>query len=114
MRTYGRVYDQNGAATWVVVTTDANGYDDPVWLTTLVQCLKLNLGESPFYADHGIPAHQAVVQQIMPDYYVARTQQQFASYFASLIVAKETSPTPTYRINLITHAGAKIVQSVPV
>lgn len=114
MRTYGRLPNQDGTYRWVIVTTDANGYDDAVWLTTLAQCLKLNLNESPFYADHGIPAQPSVVQQIFPDFYVARTQTQFAAYFASLIVAKLDSPTPTYRVNATTHSGSKVVTDIPV
>ena len=55
MRTYGRVYAEDGSYTWVEVSTDANGFDDMVMLTTLAQVLKLNLGESPFYANFGIP-----------------------------------------------------------
>jgi hypothetical protein len=45
----------------VEVTTDANGYNDAVYLTTLSQVLKLNLGESPFYANYGIPQYQSVL-----------------------------------------------------
>lgn len=119
MRTYGRVpVDPNvpgGSQKWVVVTTDANGYDDAVWLTTLAQALKLNLGESPFYADYGIPAKPSVVQQVFPDFYVARTQQRFAPRFASLIVsAKRTADgTPTYLINVTTNQGVKVIGEVP-
>jgi hypothetical protein len=80
----------------------------------LIQVLKLNLGESPFYANYGIPAYKSIVQQIFPDFYVAQTQQQFAPYFASLTIVKENSPTPTYNISVITHNGAKILASVPV
>lgn len=113
MRTFGRVYDANGKPTWVVVMTDANGFDDFVWITTLIQCLKLNLGESPFYANYGIPAHPSIVQQVFPDFYVAQTQQQFAPYFASLIVAKQSLPTPTYKVNVTTHQGVKVAASIP-
>src|ERR1035438_1409529 len=75
LRTYGRIYDQpptpaypNGSPRWVVVTTDPNGYNDMVFLTTLAQVFKLNLGESPKFADWGIPARASVMQQIAPDY----------------------------------------------
>ena len=83
MRTWGRI---NGV--WTEVSTDANGNNDLVWLTTLIQVLKLNLNESPFFGNYGLPAHQSVVQQVAPDFYVAQTQQQFAQYFASLIIAR--------------------------
>lgn len=110
MRTWGRppgLQDANGNPAWVEVQTDANGFNDYVFITTLAQTLKLNLGESPFYADRGIPAHQSVVQQVHPDYYVAVTQSLFAQYFAALIIAKIPSVTPTYRLAITTHAGAK-------
>jgi hypothetical protein len=96
MRSYGRVYprDSNGViipgskGVWVEVDTDASGDSTAVYLTTLCQVLQLNLNESPFYANYGIPAHPAVIQQIFPDYFIWQTQRQFSPYFASLIVAK--------------------------
>lgn len=113
MRTWGRVYAQDGTPSWVEVTTDPSGFDDGVWLLTLIQCLKLNLGESPFYANYGIPAKPAVVQQVFPDFYVALTQQQFAPRFANLSIAKQNLPTPTYRVNVTTHQGYKLDATVP-
>jgi len=114
MRTYGRITNPNGTKTWVEVTTDADGFNDMVYVTTLCQCLLLNLGESPFYANYGIPAKQSIVQQIAPDYYVAQTQRQFAQYFANLAIAKKSSNPPTYQINVTTHQGVKINASVQV
>lgn len=114
MRTYGRVTNRDGTKTWVVVQTDADGNDDYVYLTTLCQCLLLNLGESPFYANYGIPAKPAVVQQVQPDYYVARTQQQFAQYFANLVIAKVTAPVPTYKVNVTLNQGTKVSLSVSI
>src|SRR5215475_12470975 len=116
MRTYGRTQDvRSGAKTWWVVTTDNNGYNDSVWLTTLAQVIKLNLGESPFFANYGIPAHPSVVLQVYPDFYMARTQQQFAGYFASLILTKQPDatdddarPAPAYQINILTNYGSMI------
>ncbi len=113
MRTYGRIQDiLTKQLRWVVVETDSNGFDDYVWITTLCQCLKLNLGESPFYADYGIPAHPSVVSQVQPDFYVARTQQQFAQHFASLIIVKTSSAPPTYRVNIITNYGTTVQVSI--
>lgn len=110
MRTYGR--DSNG--NWNVVETDANGYSDYVYITTLIQTLKLVLGESPFFANRGIPAHRSVVQQVFPDYYVTYTQQLFSQYFASLIISKVDSTTPIYNVNIITNYGTKFQQEVMV
>jgi hypothetical protein len=98
-----------------VVSTDANGNDDMVWLTTLVQTLKLNLGESPFYSQYGIPSQQSVMQQVFPDYYVALTQQAFSPYFASLVISKQSGATvPSYQISVTTHQGVKLNPSIPI
>jgi hypothetical protein len=114
MRTYGRTVDVlTGKKQWWEVLTDFNGFNDSVWLTTLAQVLKLNLGESPFFANYGIPAHPSVVTQIFPDFFMARTQQQFAGYFASLILVKlpdavddDGRPAPAYRMNVLTNYGS--------
>lgn len=117
MRTYGRIYDNSTdppTYRWVEVTTDANGYDDAVWLTTLAQALKLNLAESPFFANYGLPAKASVLQQISPDFNIVLTQQQFAPFFASLTIAKTRGNPPTYRINAVTQQGSIISTEVPV
>ncbi len=122
MRTYGRTRDVlTGAKTWWIVTTDANGYNDGVWLTTLAQVCKLNLGESPFFANYGIPAHPSVLTQVYPDFFMVRTQQQFAANFASLILTKQDDatddsgrPAPSYLINVLTNYGSRIgVRTTP-
>ena len=114
MRTYGRTYDVNGNPTWVEVTTDANGYNDSVYLTSLSQALQLNLGESPFYANYGIPVQQTIVTQVFPDYYVMVTQTQFSPYFASLTIARSVGTTPpTYNIKAVSHNGAILNQVIP-
>ncbi|EBY6525638.1 hypothetical protein D5P15_17700 [Salmonella enterica subsp. enterica serovar Livingstone] len=106
MRTWGRVTDQNGNQQWVAVELDASGDFSYGWVTTLIQTLKLGLGESPFYAQYGIPAQQSIVQHIYPDYYVNITQQQFAGYFASLSVSKvENDENPTYDIRAVFFSG---------
>jgi hypothetical protein len=126
MRTYGRTQNVlSGKKTWWMVTTDTNGFNDSVYLTTLAQVCKLNLGESPFFANYGIPAHPSVVLQIYPDFYMVRTQQQFASFFASLIItpapiaqgaadSDDGRPVPAYNINVLTNYGSRIgVQTAP-
>ena len=121
MRTYGRLEDTlTGKKTWVVVTTDPNGFNDNVWLTTLVQVCKLNLGELPFYSDWGIPAHPSVLTQIYPDFHIALTQQRFAPYFTSLFMYKMEDaiddtgrPAPHYRFEAVTNAGAYLAAAVP-
>lgn len=109
MRTYGR--DANG--NWQIITTDANGYNDNVMLTTLAQALKLNLGESPFYANYGIPQYQTIVTQVLPDYYVMQTQTQFAPYFASLTINRVTnSDPPAYNVRAVCHSGAILNKTI--
>lgn len=116
MRTYGR--DSTGA--WVVVETDANGNDDHVWITTLAQCLKLTPGESPFFANYGIPAQQTIATQVFPDYYVALMQSLFAQYFASLMItrransATDNPAAPTYDVNIVTHRGVSMTQTIAI
>ncbi|HEY0181266.1 MAG TPA: hypothetical protein VGC09_00525 [Rhodopila sp.] len=113
MRTFGRVTDEFGNKTWVVVTTDANGFDDAVYLTTLCQVCKGAPNASPFFSNYGIPAQQSVVTQVLPDFYVNRTQQQFAQYFASLTVQRVSASPPTYNINPTANAGAILLSPVP-
>lgn len=113
MRTWGRTPD----GIWEEIRTDVNGNNDAVYLTTLCQNLKLNLGESPFYASNGIPAQRSVISQIFPNFYVQRIQQQFSKFFASLLIAKPLStvqnPDPVYKVNVLTHQGASISVVVP-
>lgn len=110
MRTYGR----NSEGQWVLVETDDNGFNDSVYLTTLIQNLKLAPQESPFYANNGIPANGSVIQQILPTYYVNRIQQQFSKYFSSLQIAMVSDDPPIYNISAITNAGSKIIAQVNV
>lgn len=114
MRTYGRITNIDGTKTWVEVQTDANGYNDMVYVTTLCQVILLNLGESPFYANDGIPAKSSIVEQVAPDYYVTLTQQNFSSYFANLSIAKTSSNPPTYSVNVTTHQGVKLNASIAI
>lgn len=108
MRTYGR--DESGK--WLKVETDSNGFNDSVYLTTLIQNLKLAPQESPFFAENGIPANGSVIQQILPTFYVNRIQQQFSQYFSSLQIALAESDPPAYTISAITNSGSKIITQV--
>ncbi len=112
MRTFGR---STTTGKWVEIDTDTNGFDDPVWITTLAQCIKLQIGESPFFANYGIPVQQTIVTQVNPDFYVSQLQSQFAQFFSSLQVAKVSGASvPTYSINLITNQGAKVQTQIAV
>lgn len=115
MRVWGR---NANTGQWLEVATDANGMNDAVVLTWLAQVLLLNRGESPFYGDYGIPAQQSVITDVVPDYYVTLTQQQFAPFFASLIInrrpASGTGPDnpPVYDVNAITNLGSILTETV--
>jgi hypothetical protein len=113
MRSYGRVYTNGVPGPWQVVQTTPEGQDDLVWSTTLFQVLKLNLNESPFYGDWGIPAHPSIVQQVFPDYYIALTQQRFAPRFASLTISRASATKPTYNVAITTQQGLRVPASYP-
>jgi hypothetical protein len=116
MRVYGRIVPNPlypATKQWVEVTTDANGYNDMVYLTNLIQVIKLNLGESPFYSNYGIPAHSSIVSQLAPDYYMNFIQQKFAGYFLLLSISSvpgtidvDGIPSPGYNVTVITQYGA--------
>ena len=99
---------------WVEVTTDENGFNDAVWLTTLAQVLQLGLNESPMFGNYGIPAQQSVFTQIFPDYYVTLMQQKFSIYFLALLLAKLPNTTPSYQISVTTNPGAILQNPVPI
>lgn len=104
MRTWGR--DKTGA--WVEITETGS-----VWLATLVQTLRLGQGESPFFANYGLPAQQSVAAQIAPDAAVARTQSQYIGFFASLVISAIPDATqPTYRVQAIMKNGQAINSEV--
>jgi hypothetical protein len=122
MRAYGRVpkdpRSPKDGWKWVVITTSPEGFHDDVYIVALAQTLKLNLNESPFFGNHGIPAHASIMQQVMPDYYVLQAQNFYAPFFASLIVSKVPEPpvlgdravnvpSPRYRFQVITQYGFK-------
>lgn len=103
MRTYGL---QNGK--FVQVDNTSN-----IWVTTLIQTLKLSLGESPFYANYGLPAQQSVLTQIAPDIFVAMVQKQFAQYFAKLqITPVQPADNPTYTVSIVTLDGQNITGTI--
>lgn len=109
MRIWGRVTNPDGSRSWVAVETNpVTGDNSYVYLTQLCQVLLLNLGESPFYASYGLPAEQSLIAQVSPDYYMARVQQQFAQYFASLVVTKTQNSPPAYSISVVFFNGVTV------
>lgn len=109
MRVWGR---QNGQ--WVAVETGPEGLNQEVYVTWLAQVLKLNLGESPFWANWGIPQYQTIMTQIAPDYYMMQTQTYFAGKFAALAITRVPGTVnPTYNVNIVTKTGATITAEIP-
>ena len=105
MRTYGV---DPATKQWVEVTETSY-----IWLATLAQTLRLNQGESPFYANYGIPAQNSVMTQIPPDIAVNRTQGQYAPHFASLtVVIQQNAVNPTYNIAAVFQNGTVIQSTV--
>jgi len=133
VRVYGRTYDKLGNATWVEVQTDANGLNDYVYLTALIQELKLNLQESPMWGTRGLPAQESVISQVAPTYYVMLMQQRYAPFFQSIVITRvppgTTNPgqitsrqpsqiprnanAPTYNISILTNYGVQLEVTVP-
>jgi hypothetical protein len=107
-----RLWARNGEGVWVAVTTDPSGDNSQVYLTNLCQVLLLNRNESPMFADYGIPDQPTIAQQLFPDIYVWQTQQQFAPYFAALLISREAGPPPSYTVQATTKAGAVLTGKV--
>jgi hypothetical protein len=80
----------------------------------LIQCCKLEIGESPRYPNRGIPARETILTQIYPDYYMQQIQSQYAANFASLMITKQPVFDPTYTINIITKDGQTINGTIAV
>lgn len=112
MRTYFRKFNEDGTNEWLVISTAANGDDSMVYLVTLIQCILLNLNESPFFANYGIPAQQSVLTQVLPDFYMLQLQTLFAPYFASIIVSRLPGPIPTYNVAVTTFQGAQLTAQI--
>lgn len=93
MRSYGR----DASGNWAEITDTSY-----IWLATFAQCLRLQSNESPFYSNYGLHAIQSVLSQIAPNADMAKTQSQFAPYFASLSVKRVAgAPKPTYNVTAV-------------
>lgn len=110
VKPYGNLATLLGATPgkWVCVQTAPNGDNSYVMLIALIQVLSLNLNESPFFGNSGVPAQQSVQQQAPPDYYVTVIQQQYAQFFQSLQVSRTAANPPTYSVNVSFLNGATL------
>lgn len=105
MQTFGR--DADGL--WFEVTTDENGYNDDVYLTTLAQVLQSDINESWFYPKLGIPGRQSAIGRTHPDYFVGRVKNYFAQYFDNINVVQtieEDTQNPVYYVDVIKNDGS--------
>ena len=101
-----RSYGRDATGTWVEIDNP-----DYINLATLVQVLRLQQGESPFYGNYGIPAEASIMSQIAPDAAITRTQAQFSPYFASLTIQRIAgAAVPTYNIAAVFPNGT-VIQS---
>jgi hypothetical protein len=102
MRAYGIV---NGK--FVKVTEEST-----VWATTFIHTLKLNLGESPFFANYGLPSQESVMTQIAPDFFIEHTRQQYSDKFAILKMTTKAAINPTYDAFIMTKQGKTITERI--
>ncbi|QDH14162.1 hypothetical protein E3E12_08125 [Formicincola oecophyllae] len=100
MRVWTRQWQPGGKRRWVATT------GNQALIAWLQNALLLELGESPFHVDWGIPVTNSLVTRIWPTFYLEQTVGRFRDYFASLQVAPtagadtENGP-PDYTISAI-------------
>jgi len=74
MRTYGK---KDGR--WVVIDDE-----EQVWTTTLIQCLRLGLNESPFFANYGLPLQDITSNISLMFYHLENLKSKFRNRFKSI------------------------------
>ena len=113
-RVWGRVHSKPGATTdtrtWQAFETDDTGSDDLPNFIWLQNALLLRIDESPFYSDWGIPVQQTLISQVFPDYYTSIMQRRFSQYFASCIISRQSTTTPSYGVSIVTLTGISVNQ----
>ena len=69
---------------WVYIT-------DPELINfeIMLAALKAEPREMPFFANYGVEAQDSVMSRTMPDYWMIRTQEQFAKNFKSLSIVRD-------------------------
>ena len=111
-RVWGRRTADDGTRSWEAFETDAEGYNDAPYFIWLQNVLLLNLNESPFYSDWGIPVQQTLATSVFPDYYTSQTQQRFSQYFPSCVIARVSSSAVSYSVNITTSRGIQVSQKL--
>jgi hypothetical protein len=64
--------------------------------------LQLRVGESPFFADAGIPAEDSIITQQEPDYFVNQVKARYQSKFNRFDISKISGNPLVYNIALTT------------
>jgi hypothetical protein len=105
MRIHGRQPNPDGTYTWVTLDTVTGASIDEIYVLWLVQSLKLNTLESPFWPGWGVPIWQAMQNTFYPDSSIAQLQANFAQYFAYLSITRLNDPDPFYQVIVITKNG---------
>ncbi|WP_143331011.1 hypothetical protein [Burkholderia aenigmatica] len=114
------IRDSDGAFTWEAIETPDTGDASQFWVTALSQNLQLILGESPFNGNTGVPVFDAIDTQVPPDLYVQIIQQQYASHFLSLTIARvpnnqkrsDGSLALTYNVTAVLRNGMVYTQNI--
>ncbi len=105
MRIHGRQLNPDGTKTWVTLDTANGDSEDAVYVLWLIQTLKLNTLESPYWPGWGVPIWQVMQNTFYPDSSIAKIQADFSQYFAFLSIARVANPDPYYRVIVITKNG---------
>lgn len=106
MRIHGRKTNPDGTKSWVTIDTEDGGDQDSVYVLWLIQVLKMNTLESPFWPGWGVPMWQALQNTYYPDSSLSQIQATFSQYFTYLSISKVPSDTLLqYSISLITKSG---------
>ena len=114
MRIHGRKLNADGTKTWVTLDTNNGDSEDQIYALWLIQVLKLNTLESPFWPGWGVPTWQAMQNTFYPDSSIAKIQSQFSQYFSYLSITRLSNPDPYYKIVAITKNGVSQTLSVPI
>jgi len=73
-----------------------------IWVTIVKHELQLRVGESPFYADAGIPAEDSIITQQEPDYHVNNVKRRYEAKFNAFDITKVSGQPLVYNIALTT------------
>ncbi|KMQ89824.1 hypothetical protein RF55_10509 [Lasius niger] len=95
--------DQDGKRKWISVS------DNTAILTWLQQAVLLQLGESPFWVDWGLPVIGFLSQGIYPDLYMQKTKERFQPYFLNVNINRNIPDNPedqiAYTVTAIPYPG---------